>query len=105
MVDPDAFVKILSDKQGWYKFKLKGTGPISFHLGCDFARDEEGMMTMAPKKYIQKLIDRYVRMFGEKPRMMYYHSPLEEGDHLELDTSEDHAIQDKSDLKEGHARH
>jgi hypothetical protein len=65
---------------------LRGTGPISFHLGCDFARDKDGVMTMAPKKYIQKLIDRYVRMFGEKPRMVY-HSLLEEGDHPELDTS------------------
>ncbi|GAX27530.1 hypothetical protein FisN_UnNu102, partial [Fistulifera solaris] len=36
MKDPDAFVKILTDK---YNFKLKGTGPITFHLGMDFSRD------------------------------------------------------------------
>jgi hypothetical protein len=87
MADPEAFVSILSDKKGKYKFKLKGTGPITFHLGCDFARDKDDVMTMAPKKYIQKMIDGYIRMFGEKPRSVY-HSPLEEGDHPELDTSE-----------------
>jgi hypothetical protein len=87
MADPETFVKTLSDKKGRYKFKLKGTGPISFHLGCNFARDEDGVMTMAPKKYIQKLIDGYVRMFRKKPQNEY-HSSLEEGDHPELDTSE-----------------
>jgi hypothetical protein len=87
MTDPETFVNILSDKRGKYKFKLKGTGPITFHLGCDFARDKDDVMTMAPKKYIQKMIDGYIRMFGEKPRSVY-HSPLEEGDHPELDTSE-----------------
>ncbi len=31
--DPKAITDLLQDK---YQFKLKGTGPISFHLGCDF---------------------------------------------------------------------
>ena len=33
MKDPEAFLSVLTTK---YKFKLKGLGPISFHLGCDF---------------------------------------------------------------------
>jgi hypothetical protein len=81
---PDKFVKILEDKYG---FKLKGTGTIAFHLGCDFFRDEDGVLCMAPRKYIDKMLDGYERMFGEKPTTKFT-SPLEKGDHPELDTSE-----------------
>ena len=69
-----------------FNFKLKGTGPIEFHLGCDFFRDEDGVLCYAPRKYIEKLIDNYERVFGRKPKQ--YTSPLEKGDHPELDTSE-----------------
>jgi len=31
--DPETAVKTLMEK---YQFKLKGTGPTEFHLGCDF---------------------------------------------------------------------
>ena len=37
--DPKAITDLL---QGKYQFKLKGTGPISFHLGCDFVREQDG---------------------------------------------------------------
>jgi hypothetical protein len=70
-----------------HKFKLKGTGPISFHLGCDFFREEDNTLCMAPQKYIDKMIQNYERMFGEKPRTNAY-SPLEKGDHPELDDPE-----------------
>jgi hypothetical protein len=84
MRDPQAFIDVLVND---HKFKLKGTGPIQFHLGCDFFRDEDGTLCMAPRKYIDKMIQNYERMFGEKPRMNVY-SPLEKGDHPELDESE-----------------
>ena len=84
MADPDAFVDILEEKHG---FKLKGTGTISFHLGCDFFRDDDGILCMQPKKYIEKMCDGYTQMFGEKPSHKYA-APLESGDHPELDTSE-----------------
>ena len=32
--DPESFVKCLLED---YKFKLKGTGSIKHHLGCDFS--------------------------------------------------------------------
>ena len=35
-----------------YKYKLKGTGPLSYHLGCDYHRDADGTLCSAPKKYI-----------------------------------------------------
>jgi len=33
MVDPQEFVDLLKNK---HDFKLKGTGPVAFHLGMDF---------------------------------------------------------------------
>ena len=83
MKDPNELVKQLVNK---HKFKVKGTGSISFHLGCNFFRDEDNVLCMAPKKYIEKMIDRYQRMFGEKPKMNVY-SPLEKSDHPEINTS------------------
>ena len=39
--DPQVMVdKLVKD----YKFKLKGTGPISYHLRCDFMRDEDKVL-------------------------------------------------------------
>jgi hypothetical protein len=65
----------------------KETGTIAFHLGCDFFRDDEGILCMAPKKYIEKMMMGYKQMFGEKPSSKV-HAPLEKGNHPELDTSE-----------------
>jgi len=59
---------------------------LAFHLGCDFNRDEEGTLCYAPKKYIEKMLDNYRRMFGTWPKAA--HSPLMSGDHPELDTSD-----------------
>ena len=82
--NPKEICDILMKK---YKFKLKGTGPISFHLGCDFFWDKEGVLCMAPKKYIEKMVKTYERLFGEKPKQ-HYTSPLEKNDHPELDKSD-----------------
>ena len=79
--------KIIDKLTTKYKFKVKGTGPISFHLGCDFFRDEDGTLCMAPKKYIEKMVNNFVLLFGHKPTQAVT-SPLEKGDHPELDTSE-----------------
>jgi Reverse transcriptase (RNA-dependent DNA polymerase) len=70
-----------------YKFKLKCTGPISFHLGMDFTRDEDNTLCISPTKYIHKLVKKYEKLFGMKPSTSVT-SPLEKGDHPELDTSE-----------------
>ena len=79
---------ITGELQSKYKFKLKGTGPISYHLGCDFYRDSAGTLCMAPKRYIDRMIDTFEKMFGCKPRTTYS-SPLERGDHPELDVSDE----------------
>ena len=84
MIDPEAFVKKLKDE---YKFKFKGTGPIEFHLGCNFIREEDGTLCMKPEKYIDRMIATYERLFGGKPKSKA-RSPLEQGDHPELDSSD-----------------
>ena len=83
MKDPEGFLKVLTDK---YKFKLKGSGPITFHLGCDFER-KDGILCMAPQQYIERMISQYERMFASKPRTNVT-SPLEKNDHPEVDTSD-----------------
>jgi hypothetical protein len=84
MKDPATFAEILKTKHG---FHFKGTGPLAFHLGADFYRGTKGILSMVPRKYVERLINNYVQVFGEKPRTNVY-SPLEKGDHPELDDSE-----------------
>lgn len=79
--NPQAIVDTLVKK---HKLKLKGTGPMAYHLGCDYFRDKKGVLCGSPRTYVEKLIGAYERMFGAKPRMTYA-SPIEKGDHPELD--------------------
>ncbi|MGL4933428.1 MAG: reverse transcriptase domain-containing protein, partial [Aeromonas sp.] len=82
MKDPAAFCEVLKNKHG---YKLKGDGPLKYHLGCDFGRDPDGTFYYGPFNYVEKMMDTYERLFGEKPKGVT--SPLEKGDHPELDTS------------------
>ena len=82
--DPQSFIDTLKSK---YNFKIKEAGPLEFHLRADFFRDEDGVLCMAPQKYIERLTASYEKMFGEKPSAKMY-SPLEKGDCPELDDSE-----------------
>jgi hypothetical protein len=68
-----------------HKSKLKWTGPIFFHLGMNFTWDDN-TLCISPTKYIDKLIKHYEKLFGMKPNTSVT-SPLEKGDHSELDTS------------------
>ncbi len=77
---------VLVSSETKHQFKLKGTGPVKFHLGCDFFRDEENVLCYAPLNYVEKLINNYTRIFGKRPVQVV--SPLIKGDHPELDTSE-----------------
>jgi hypothetical protein len=82
--DPGSITKVLSEK---HKFKLKGVGPLTYHLGCDYFRDDDGTLCCGPRKYIAKIMDQYENMFGCKPRE--YTSPLEKGDHPEIDQTDE----------------
>ena len=80
-------MNIINELENKHRYKLKDTGLISYHLGCDYFTDKDGTLTYAPRKNIGKLIDDFVIMFGHKPKQ--YTSPLESGDHPELDTSQE----------------
>jgi Reverse transcriptase (RNA-dependent DNA polymerase) len=54
--NPKEFTDVLENK---HKFKLKGTGPITFHLGMDFTRDEDSTLCISPTKYTEKHIKNY----------------------------------------------
>ena len=82
MKDPAAFCELLKSEHG---YKLKGDGDLKYNLGCDFGRDPDGTYYYGPFKYVEKMLDAYERLFGEKPTG--YSSPLEKGDHPELDMS------------------
>jgi hypothetical protein len=82
MLDPKSFTDTLQKK---YNFKLKGTSPIDFHLGQSFSRNNDGEIEISAKHYIDKMIDTYVQLYGEKPRKVS--SPLEQNDHPEMDNS------------------
>jgi hypothetical protein len=83
MKDPKELTDIL-EKQ--HNVKIKGTGPITFHLGMDFTRDDDNSLCISPTKYIDQLIQNYEKSFGMKPNTSVT-SPLEKGDHPELDMS------------------
>lgn len=50
--DPQSLANTLTNK---YEFKLKGTGPISYHLGCDLVRHEKGTLCFVPRKNAEKI--------------------------------------------------
>ena len=83
MKDPKEFISIL---EGKYKFKTKGSGPLSFHLGMNFNRDDDGTLCITSLKYIEKMIGTYEKIFRESPKQNVT-SPLEKGDRPELDYS------------------
>ena len=81
--DPQAFCNELKKK---YNLKLKGVGPLEYHLGCTYKKDPDGTLAADPRRYVNKILESYERMFKEKARKS--RPPLEGGDHPELDTSE-----------------
>jgi hypothetical protein len=84
MKNPKEFADISEKK---HKCKTKGTGPLSFDLGLDYSLNEDNTLCLSSTKYVEKLIKSYQRIFGEPPKQNVS-SPLEKGDHPELDTSE-----------------
>ena len=82
--DPKSTIDVLTNKN---YFKLKGTGPISYHRGCDFGRDDDGSLYFAPKTHVEAMVDFYYNMFHTEPEISIS-SPLEKGDHPELDNYE-----------------
>ncbi len=45
--EPEAIIKALQEE---HNLTLKGTGPTTFHLGCDYFHDEEDTLCVGPKR-------------------------------------------------------
>ena len=84
LVDPTKFFGILENDYG---YKLKGSGPTSYHLGGNFVRDPDGVLKQTAEDYIVKMLGNYKQDYGEEP--MKKKAPLPEGDHPELDDTEE----------------
>jgi hypothetical protein len=83
MEDPKSFCDTLKRK---HKFKLKGDGPINYHIGLNYQRTKDGVLVQRPEKFIDKMMESYKRMYGSFPNKAK--TPLEKGDHPEVDDSE-----------------
>ena len=81
--DPGSVIEMIKEKG---KYSLSSGGPISYHIGGDFRRDEDGVLCYGCATYINRMIANYERMFGVKPRG--YDSPLPPNCHPEMDESE-----------------
>ena len=81
--DAAAIVKTLREE---FKYKIKGDGPLDYHLGITYTRDADGTLYYHAEKYIARMMDMYKKYYGELPAGVT--SPLEKGDHPELDESE-----------------
>ena len=63
--DPAEFFRQLREI---HNYKLKGDGPLKYHLGCDYELDPDGTLRGGPRNYINKIVEGYERMFGELPK-------------------------------------
>ena len=60
MKDPKVFCDTLKEN---YKLKLKGVGPISYHLGCGYTRDEDGTLVADPRKYVEESLSHMKKVW------------------------------------------
>ena len=47
--------KIIQDQKDKFKLKVKGDGPLEYHLGFDYKLDKDGSLVAQPTKYINKI--------------------------------------------------
>ena len=70
-----------------FKLKIKGDGPLEYHLGYDYKLDKDGTLVAQPIRYINKILESYKKMFPDK-NFINAKSALEKNDHPELENSE-----------------
>ena len=84
--DPKKFYATLEKD---YKYKLKGVGHPTYHLGGDFKRvsEPESILTWGALTYVKRMLVNYENTFGEPVPKREVHAPLTPNDHPELDDS------------------
>ena len=48
-----------------YNLKLKGVGPLEYHLGCTYKKDPDGTLAADTRRYVKKILGIYERMLKE----------------------------------------
>ncbi len=84
MRNPQEFIDVLVNDCG---YKLKGVGPMEYHLGADIYCESDGTLCFGAKSFISRLLRTYESIFGVQPKE--YSSPLDCNDHPELETSDE----------------
>ena len=59
MKDPQVFCDTLMEE-----YKLKGVGPLSYHPGCGYIRDQDGALVADPRKYVGKILESCQKCLG-----------------------------------------
>ena len=78
--------QIIQDLKEKFKLKIKGDGPLEYHLGCDYKPDKDGTLAAQPTKYTHKILESYKKMFPNE-NFFNVKSPLEKNDHPALDNT------------------
>ena len=76
MEDQNALCDTLKEK---YKLKLKGVGPISYHLRCGYTRDEDGTLVADPRKYVEKSLSHMKKCLVTNQRRPEHHVTVGNG--------------------------
>ena len=79
--------QIIQDLKEKFKLKIKGDGPLEYHLGCDYKPDKDGTLAAQPTKYINKILESYKKMFPNE-NFLNIKLGLKKNDHVELDNTE-----------------
>ena len=51
---PQQIIKVLKGK---FKLRIKGDGPLEYHLTCDYKLDKDNTLVAHPIKYINKILE------------------------------------------------
>ena len=86
LIASDKPQQIMKDSKGKFKLKIKGDGPIEYHLGCDYKLDKDNTLVAQPMKYINRILEAYKKMFPNE-NFLNIKVPLK-NDHPELDNTE-----------------
>ena len=81
LIASEAPQQIIHDLKDKFMLKIKGDGPLEYHLGCDYKLDKDGALVAQPTIY-----HSYKKMFPNE-NFINAKSPLEKNDHPELDKS------------------
>ena len=81
--DPEAIIKTLENN---YKYKLSGVGVPEYYNGADISFDDNGYAQMSAKTYIKNITERIEKLL--ECTLKNYGSPMDPGDHPELDESD-----------------